>query len=104
MNNSILIQDTEVLIFNPYLNKSNINHIVVFLHGYGANSKDLSFMNKIKPFDNSLNIYPQGFIKLDNQFTTDSFCWGEFSNPNKYNDQMDESAEKIKKLIVEAKK
>ena len=73
MNNSILIQDTEVLIFNPYLNNSNINHIVVFLHGYGANSKDLTFMNQIKPFDNSYNIYPQGFIKLDNQFTNDSF-------------------------------
>ena len=101
MNNSILIQDTEVLIFNPYLNKSNINHIVVFLHWYGANSKDLSFMNKLKPFNNSLNIYPQGFIKLDNQFTVDSFCWGEFSNPNEYNDQMELSAEKIKKLIFE---
>lgn len=102
MNKSLLIQDTKVIICNSESKNKNDNHLIIFLHGFGANAEDLTFFNNTNVFDNTFNIYPEGFIQLNNQFSKNSYCWGDFSH-NEYQNQMRASALKLNKIINKIK-
>ena len=101
MNNLLYIQDTEVLISNLDSKNDSKQDIVIFLHGFGANKEDLTFVNTMHPFKNTINIFPQGFIKLNNPYSSNSYGWGNYSNQDnkEYCDEMSLSARKIKLLI-----